>query len=59
MVAFGYCSAALARLAEVVAALTGCLGREERNGGDSFGGRARIFAERVCPVASDCAEAGW
>ena len=40
-------SAARARLAEVVAELTGCLGLEERSGGDVFGNGATIFAESI------------
>lgn len=40
-------SAALARLAEVVAALTGCLGRDDRKGGEVIAGGATILAESV------------
>lgn len=51
-------SAARARLAEVVAELTGCLGRDERSGGEVFGTGATILAERVWPDGVD-GIGGW
>jgi hypothetical protein len=50
-----YRSVARARLADVEAALTGCLGREERSGGDASGSGTTIFADNVWPGVMGCA----
>lgn len=51
-------SAALARLAEVVAELTGWRGLDDRNGGDFCGGGATIFAESDWPFFEIGSEGG-